>query len=248
MNLENSIKDVISKKLEDGSIEQAIETQLEKGINNALEGLFRSYGDITKLIEEKIKSIMVPYLESYDYSQYITKLDAVLVEVLKSSCSDHKNLLENFKDLMTVQDKQSHIKLSTLFEKWVKYVEEHVETDGLEINYDDEPTYESVEVTLEVREEERPSWSSFENATILFECEHDEKMNFAVRVSHWKDSSNKNWDIHYQGVHSISSLRHLNSFEILLMNLSQNGVKIEIDTNYEEEWVKPESKPEPDWR
>ncbi|SUA70143.1 hypothetical protein [Paenibacillus polymyxa] len=76
MTLENSIKDVISKKLEDGTVEKLIEQQLEKGVVNALENLFRSYGDVTKIIEEKVKSVMVPYLESYDYSKYIIKLDS----------------------------------------------------------------------------------------------------------------------------------------------------------------------------
>lgn len=77
MSLENSIKDVIANKLEDGTVEKLVSEQLEKGVTNALDNLFRSYGDITKVIEEKVKSVMVPYLVSYDYSQYIVKLDSV---------------------------------------------------------------------------------------------------------------------------------------------------------------------------
>src|SRR5699024_4551037 len=101
MNLENSIKDVISKKLEDGTIENLIAEQLEKGVTHALDNIFRSYGDVTKVIEDKVKSVMVPYLENYDYSEYITKLDSVLTDVLKSSALENKKLLENFKELMT---------------------------------------------------------------------------------------------------------------------------------------------------
>ena len=100
MNLENSIKDVISKKLEDGSIEKLVEEQLEKGVSNALSSLFSGYGDVTKVIEKQVKSVMIPYLSQYDYSNYIVKLDSILVDVLKASSLENKKMLENFKDLM----------------------------------------------------------------------------------------------------------------------------------------------------
>ena len=37
MSIENSIKDVIAKKLEDGTIEELVSKQFEKGVNEALE-------------------------------------------------------------------------------------------------------------------------------------------------------------------------------------------------------------------
>ncbi len=76
MNLENSIKDVITKKLEDGTVEKLVSEQLENGVNAALKDLFGNYGDVTKIIKEKVKSVIVPYLENYDYSEYVTKLDS----------------------------------------------------------------------------------------------------------------------------------------------------------------------------
>lgn len=109
MNLETSIKDVITKKLEDGTVEKLIEEQLEKGINQALSQLLGSYGDVTKLLEKQIKSVMVPYLENRDYSEYIVKLDDVLAEVLQEATLPHQELLKNFKDLM-VQETAKEIK------------------------------------------------------------------------------------------------------------------------------------------
>lgn len=47
MTMEQSIKDAITNKLEDGTVEKLIGEQLEKGVTNALDNLFRSYGDIT---------------------------------------------------------------------------------------------------------------------------------------------------------------------------------------------------------
>lgn len=243
MNLENSIKDVISKKLEDGTIEKIVSEELEKGVTEALSNLFGSYGDATKVIEEKVKSVMVPYLESYDYSRYITKLDDVLVEILKNSTLENKRLLANFKDLISFK-KIDKIKVSEIYEKWIDFVVKEVDTDGLEVNYDDGVSYELVEVSMEVEYEEDRSWSSFEEAKLVFECEHDEKMNFEIRISRWKEK-NKNWDINYNTLHDIKSLRHLNEFTIFLMNLSQSYAELEIDTDCENDEITPEKEPEP---
>ncbi|MEH6891892.1 hypothetical protein V7024_19820 [Bacillus sp. JJ864] len=242
MNLENNIKDVISKKLVDGTVERLIEEQLERGIQNALENLFRSYGDVTKIIEEKVKSVMVPYLENYDYSNYVTKLDSVLVEVLKGSALENKQLLSNFQELM-IPAAEKTITVTDLFEKWKEYVEQNVETDGLEVDHDDEPTYEYVDVRFEVDEDEGREWSSFKYATLVFECDHDEKMSFALRLSKWKEE-NEGWDMQYDKIPDLKSLRHLNSFEMLLMKLKQNGTKIILDETYDNDSVQPEERPE----
>ncbi len=247
MNLENSIKDVISKKLEDGTVEKLIEKQLEKGIENALDNLFSSYGDITKIIRDKVKAVIVPYLESYDYSEYIVKLDSVLVEVLKNTASENKELLSNFKELMIVEEEKT-IKVTDLFEKWKEYVAKNVDTDDLEIDYDDEPTYECVEVELEVHEDEERSWNSFKYATLVFECEHDKEMNFAIRLSRYNGSSREGWDIHYDRVPDLKSLRYLNDFEILLMRLEQNRTTLILDSTYEDDEVRPEKEPEVTFR
>lgn len=246
MNLENSIKDVISKKMQDGTVEKIVEKELVNGVTNAVGNLFRSYGDLTKIIEEKVKSVMIPYLETYDYSEYIIKLDSVLVEVLKSSALENKRLLENFKELMTEEEPDKTIKLSDIFESWKKQVAKEIETDDLNIDYDsDEPTYENVEVSFEVIIDESPSWSSIERATVVFECEHDEKVNTEFRIIRSKDVDGEAWTITYDHpIYNINSLRHLNEFDIFLMKIRQNFTKIILDDKFGEDVVTPEAMPE----
>lgn len=243
MNIENSIKDVISQKLEDGTIEKLVGEQLEKGVTAALDNLFRSYGDVTKIIEEKVKSVMVPYLESYDYSHYLVKLDNVLVEVLKSAALDNKKLLGNFKELM-VEEKRKSIKVSELFSIWTKYVEKNVETDGLDITYDDGVSYESVSCIFEFIEDDNKSWSSFEDGKLTFECEHDEKMNFEIKLSRYGKHFDKPWDICYKSNSEIRSLRYLDEFEVLLIKLDQADVKIEMDEQCGNADIYPNEEPE----
>ncbi|MEK4617683.1 hypothetical protein NYE71_16440 [Bacillus sp. FSL K6-0273] len=243
MNLENSIKDVIGKKLAEGMVEKLIEEQLEKGINNALGSLFGSYGDLTKVIEEKVKSVMVPYLENYDYSNYITKLDSVMVDVLKNSALENKKLLSNFQELM-IPAAEKEIKVTDLFDKWKEHVEQNVETDGLEVDYDDGPTYEYVDVRFEVVEDDDRDWSSFKYATLVFECDHDEKMNFAIRLSKWKSEKGEGWDMQFDNVPDLKSLRNLNSFELLLMKMNQDRTQIILDEIDDSDSIVPEERPE----
>lgn len=246
MNLESSIKDVISKKLEDNTIENLVAEQFEKSVNNALDSLFRSYGDVTKVIETKIKETMIPFLENYDYSEYLVKLDNVLVEVLKGTSLDNKKILSNFKELLKEENRKS-IKMSEIFETWSKHVAKHVNTSSLEVEYEDGVSYESVEVTLTVNDGDNPSWSCFERQSILLECEKDEKMNFQLEISRYKKSKEKTWDLSYRNYQDIRSLKTLDSFEIFLMKLAQNGIAIELDIYDETEYVTPDAEPEPSY-
>lgn len=240
MNLENTIKDVIAQKLEDGTVEKLIAEELEKGIKKSLESLLGYYGDANKVIEKKIKSVMVPYLENYDYSKYVLKLDTVLTEILKNTTLDNKTILENFKHLASYENVKE-IKVSEIFKKWKKYVAEKIDTSNLEVVYDDGVSYENPEVTLDIEYSNERDWSSFKHATIIFECEKDEEMNREIKITKFKEYD---WELDSKPVHDISSLRFIDEFSIFLMNLSQSGTKIIIDTEYEDDEVEVEAEPE----
>lgn len=245
MNLEESIKDVIQTKLSDGTIEKIISEKLEKGINDAMDDLFRSYGDVGKVIKAKATEVLVPAIDNHDFSDHIVKLDSVLTEIVNTTCLvENKQLLENFKELMIEEDRKV-IKSSELFEQYCKYVAENVSTSDLEVNTDDgEPTYESVHCTMEIEKEEGRSWSSFEKANIVFECEEDENMNFMIPISRWQKYDVDKWDIDYKSETTIDSIRRMNDFEIFLTRLKRSFCRLVIDNHDEEDWVTPEAEPE----
>jgi len=241
MNIEQSIKDVITSKLEDGIIQKLVAENLEKGINKSLESLLGSYGDVTKVIEKSIKEVMIKQLSGYDYSKYIVKLDCVLTEILKNTALDNKKILENFKEFMTDIEIPKILKVSDMFEEYCKHVAENVDTSDLEVCTDDSPSYETVEVTYEVKEHEGKSWSSYSEASIFFECEKDENMNFEAKLRKWK---NEKWKLQINEECNISSLRHVNGFQIYLIKVSQNYSDIEIDNWSDEAEIQPEAEPE----
>lgn len=243
MSIENAIKDVITTKLEEGIIERLVAENLEKGINKSLESLLGSYGDVTKVIEAKIKDVMVAQLSSYDYSKYIVKLDCVLTEILKKTSLDNKKMLENFKELMVDYEFPKVVKVSDIFKEFKKHVAKNVETKDLEISYDDGPTYEDVSVSMAVEYEDKPSWSSssFEYAKVIFECEKDEDLNCEIRLSKFMDYG---WELSTEIDTSIKSLRYLDELKIYLLKLNQSSAKIEIDEDDLGDDVEVEAKPE----
>jgi hypothetical protein len=241
MNLENEIKDIITKQLDEGIVEAAIEKHLTESIEKALGDLFGSYGPVTKAIKKEIESVIVPVLESYDYSRYIVKLDTVLTDLVKTTSFDNRKILENFKDIMSEESRTDTIKASHLFDLYKKHVSKNVDTSDLDIDYDDEVTYQNVEVTMEIEHEELRSWSSYKTATIIFKCEKDEEMNFGLRIY---ESKKGEWAVMTNSDYTLNSLRFISEFEILLMKLSRDFAKIELDTEYVDDEVEVENMPE----
>ena len=180
-NLENNIKDVIDNRIQEGIIEKLISENFENCIKKSLDNLFSSYGDITKLVEGKIKSVLVKHLESYDYNKYIVKIDKVLTEIIKNTSVNNKKLLENFSELIVDKDIPKKITISELFEKYQDYVSKSIDTLNLEVCYNGDVSYENVEVTFETNEEESRPWSSLKHMTVFFECEKDSNMNIELK-------------------------------------------------------------------
>ena len=243
MNLEDSVKDVIQQKLSDGTIEKIIAEKLEKGIDDVMGYLFRSYGDVGQVIKNKMSEVFVPAIEQCDFSEYVVKLDTVLTDIVNSTALvENKKLLENFKELMIEDETKKVIKVSELFGEWCNYVAKEVDTDGLEVQFDGEPSYEYVDVTMVVEHEEGREWASIKRANIIFECEHDEKMNILIPISKW--SSGDGWDIDYKQEADLNTLKYLSKFEVFLLKLKRMFCNLEIDAEEIDESVSPEAEPE----
>jgi predicted Holliday junction resolvase-like endonuclease len=237
MNLENSIKDCITKELEKGIVEKVIADKLEECISSALKDMFSWGGEVKKVIEGKVKSVMIPYLENYDYSEYISKLDSVLIDVLKNSSLENKVLLENFKELMTSETLPREIKITQIYDRWCEYCKKKIDTDKVDM-YDYEGGH--INVTLNV-EEVSSDWSDFEKHIVRFECEEDEDLNAEFMLTRWKKYDNYH-RLDWNKASDLSSLRGLKEFDMYMMKLNQAYVKIQIDDecSSDEIFIEPE--------
>ena len=224
-SLENNIKDCISKELEKGIIEKVIAEQLEKCVEKSISDMFGWGGEVKKVVEEKVKSVMIPYLENYDYSEYIIKLDNVLVDVLKSSTLENKKLLENFKHLMTSEDMPRELKITDIYSKWNDYCKEKADRDN--IDFDSEGGYITTSFELE---EVSESWSNYKTFMVRFECEEDEELKFEFCIQAWRPDKDSKYTSTYMSTTDLRGLRHLNDFEMLMMRVSEGYDNIILDS------------------
>lgn len=237
---------IAQESLSSDEVSEIVKEKFMNALRNAIEDAFR-WGDAKHAIEEKVKEVMVPYIETYDFSKYLPKLDSVLTEIVNSDlCIDNKKILENFKNLM-MEPEQKEIKLTDLFKAWIKQCEKDIDTDDLSIDYDDGVSYQSVDCEMRFELEDKPSWSSVQRAVITFENEHDEKLNVEIPVSKWIWDSGKEepYTLSTYKDLTISLLRNLNKFEVLLLRLSRAGTTIIIDKEYDDSYIQPEEEPEP---
>lgn len=236
---------IAQESLSSDEVNQIIKEKFHKVLGDAIEDAFR-WGDAKDALKKKVTEVMVPYIENYDFSAYLPKLDSVLTELVNSdTCIGDKQILENFKDLMT-ESEQKEIKVTDLFKAWIKQCNKDIDTDDLEIDYDDGVSYSCVECEMRVEELDKPSWSSCQRAVITFENEHDEKLNIEIPIRKWVWDRGKEepYTLSISNDVRISSLRRLNEFQVLLLRLERAQTAIIVDKDYEDDYIYPEKEPE----
>lgn len=241
--MKDELLKIAQEALSDEEVSEIVKDKFKNTFAEAVESAFK-WGEAEKLIKKKITEVMVPYIENYDFSEYLLKLDSVLTELINTdACLANKHILENFKNLMLEPDEKS-INLTNLFKAWIEQCQKDIETDELEINYDDGVSYCPVECEMRFETEDNSSWSCYERAKIIFENEHDETLNIEIPVLKWKSNKGKPWTLAISNDVMISSIRRLNDFQILLLRLERAKTEIIIDKEYATGDICPEKEPE----
>jgi len=241
--LSEGIAAVITEKLQDGTAERIVAEEFEKALQSTTHNLLQNYGDVGSALKAKIKSVLLPLIEDFDYREYIVKLDAVLMEVIKTCTLENRTILKNFAELFTVPTEDT-INISELWKAYKDYVAENVETDGLDVLFNDKSEYESVSVNYEAEWEDRPSWSNYDRGTLRFWCEHDENLGFEIPLKRWVPKKETGWEMGVDLPIEIRSLRSLNELQVLILKLSQNGVLLIINQDSDDDEVTPNEEPE----
>lgn len=223
---------IAQESLSSEEVNKIVKEKFMNALGSAIENAFK-WGGARHAIENKVKEVMVPYIEEYDFSAYLPKLDAVLTELVNSdTCMANKQMLENFKELLT-EPEQKEIKVTDLFKEWIKWCNEAIDTDSC------------VNCEMRVDELEKASWSSVQRAVIIFENEHDSDLNVEIPISKWiwGNGKEETYTISKSGDVVISSLRRLNDFQMLLLRLERAGTKIIIDKEYDDSYIRLDAEP-----
>ncbi|MCR6108588.1 hypothetical protein HXA34_20070 [Salipaludibacillus agaradhaerens] len=190
-----SAEEIIASKLNEGLIEKTIDARFDTMVADIVDDLFGNYGDMSRQIKDKLKETMNPYIEKYDFNAHSVKLEHLLNQLVTSVTKHQDTILLNLRDMMAT-DPISEISTSQLFEKYTTHISENVDTDNLDIDFGDTPTYQNL--TAELRCEDERSYSSrWERKSLTFTCEEDESMNVRVDIvrSTTLSTSSKVWRI-----------------------------------------------------
>lgn len=240
---EERIAKAVKDKLNEGTVEKLVADAAEKALKESIDEQFRWNGEAKKIIDEKVKAVMVQAIEHVDLNEYTVKLDTVLTEIINSTnLVDNKKILENFKDIMTEPDKDV-ISLKEVFEKYKEYVSESVDTSELEVYTDDEPRYQNV--TAEVTVDTRNSIFGARFCDLVFKCEEDEKLTKEI---HLYESKRNGFRItRFESELDINSLRYVDKFDIFMMRLDRAFCDITDVMDMYDDDIEVEAEPEVSW-
>ena len=104
---EERVAKTVSEKMNDGTVEKLVADAAEKALKESINEQFRWNGEAKKIIDEKVKAVMIQAIENVDLNDYVVKLDTLLTEIVNStSLIDNKVIMGNFKKLMTEPDRK----------------------------------------------------------------------------------------------------------------------------------------------
>lgn len=241
---EERIAKVVTDKLNDGTVEELVSDAVTKALKSSIEDQFNWKGEAKKIIDEKVKEVMTPVIERVNLDKYTVKLDAVLTEIINSTnLIDNKEILGNFKSLMTEPDKDT-ISLKEVFEKYKEYVSESIDTSELEVYTDDEPRYQNVTAEVTVDTRNRIFGGRF--CDLVFKCEEDEKLTKEIHL--YESRLHGIFRItSFRGEIDLNSLRYVDKFDIFMMRLDRAFCDITDVMDMYDDDIEVEAEPEVSW-
>lgn len=231
------MKTTIDKVLKDPGTQKMMREHISSAIIKSIDDTFKSYNPVGKAIQEKIISVMVPYIEKYDFSSYLPKLDIILQNVLaKDQPGEYRTIMDNFKNLMITPDERT-VTMSEIFTEYIKHVGQDISTYHLKTSVDDEgcPCYEPFGVTMEINDitSEHSCIQRYE-VNLYHEFRNMEKdYCYTFMLTRFKRDSDDTdhsdafeYDLRLELDPSIHSLAKLNDFQVYLLNLYRYNVKV----------------------
>lgn len=234
----DEVKRISDEVMTDGTVEDILRERLTAGIKSAVDNSFR-WGDIKDAIEARVKEVMVPYIEQYDMSKYVVKLDEVLSQIIDNSALvENKELLSNFKDLM-IEPEAKTVTLESLFDAYGKLVAKDADVSNLDI---EEGTYNGITTYAEISHQD--DGTSWHWAMLKFWAEDQDDLEFSVRLHRWDNEKEDGYTISYDVEPNLERLRYLNEFELMLIRLSRCRARLTWDDEDLEDYINPDAEPE----
>lgn len=187
-----SPEEIVLSKFDNGALQKAVDERTDKLMQDIVNDVFGDYSTVTRAIKEQISNQMIPHIESYNYGDHAIKLEHLLNNVMAHVTADSSNLIDNLNTLLD-NKKIETASIDNIVDAYSKHVVKNIETDDLEIDYDDgEPRYMNLTINVNVDDHELNTISRSSNIDrkrITLSCEEDEDFNTIIDISRWNENS-----------------------------------------------------------
>ena len=239
-----AINDIITAKLQTGTIERAIDAKIDTIIDelteDVLHDVFSPHGEVAHQIRTELTNSMLSHVQDHDFSQYNTKLDHVMTQLVANIMRDQEHITQAVHTLLGTVP-MTECKTHDLFKAFTSHlITKHAMTDKpVTCRMDSEDIYGLRGVN--------------ERKTLNFTCEEDASRSVRVIISR-PLMNNEPWRIEQiqridtnepltaphtdhlmdelTAMHTpIVSLRHLNAFELQLLKLYYDKTPIVLGSD-----------------
>lgn len=157
MTVDKTLEQVFGNALEEYVKSASFEEMMHKHMAAAFESSFKENLDgwnapAKKIIEEKMKAMIIPAIESYDFNRFETKLIAALDEMVKLNMGPTAKIMDNFREL--IKPTPEYIKVTDIFDKYGEIYEQEMDTEDVDVIVEDGVYYESAEIGFTFYEDE----------------------------------------------------------------------------------------------
>lgn len=240
VSLDSLLQEALTKKLNDGSIEQLVSDKIDGIIGRAIDDALSWSSPAYKELKEKVQKLMSHCIERSSFDDYVLKITEVIdIALANSSAAGYKKINDNIKALFDDSGTEflSTIKFADIIDRYEKFLQEFYGDSRYRFNDadiiedgDSEYGYVNMDYTVEIRDLSR-TYSSFREYEItmytdLSEEDTETKVNFILRGNvnseEYRISMDTDW--------KISEINNLNSVLLYLLRASKNMCKIKLTT------------------
>lgn len=241
--LDEVFREAVGKALAPEAVQAMVDEQMSNAVAESIKRCI-GWGEARKALDAKVSEMLVPAIERYDLSRCNVKLELLLDELVQESAiAERRQLLSNFKRLMSTRDLPESVSATHIAGRWERWVAENFDCDGRHVT---DGSYEEFEAYEVVRIHDSYSRIFF-HATISLDVEPDEngneQFNRVVHLTRYHHDSF--WTVDLQGRLNVSDLQYMSDFDVWLYTISLAQTQVELDlAGKNVEYIQPASEPE----
>lgn len=231
--MENEILGVITKsfkeKIENGDFKKIVDKKLEDMMSSVLDDLVRWNGPVKDYFKKQMEEIMMGVVKDTDFTEYCNVIKGIINQALpQTALPEYKTFVEGLQATLGKPTPKwnEKVKVSDIFNEYVKYVEEQSFSDDDLEDIDDGSSY--INLAMRIEEDDNSYYTTAYKLCFYIDGHYNgDEDDYKFEVELTKSYGGEH-HIRFQK-DKVSDYRHLLSFELYLLQLSNSFTDIVVD-------------------